>query len=427
MSKKAKKSVPKILPVGLAMGVLFSGISLSGPLTEHKVHADVGTAGTVIKTFGSVYDAFLREPLARWLELLDVQNGANSAYENIAYKAPTFQRGEFGISVFDYYKNQNFSKRIKLLHPGGQIEYKTIKHGEQLSIKQAGTIVDLNPDEPELSKHDLLYITQQQLDEGKTGISLTNFGTYYLQSDDRGRRNRLGDKFLQQTFPNAYLRSGLPDVRVNENELFEQLPEDKRILGTITAEPVGKEVLSNYVMNNNAARADFNNRAAQIVTAGAAHTLNATIDMGYSSTRENWKIIPYEAGTNKVLVKTNNGYFTGRCMMDTSTQYSESINNAKVFRLVQHTGPSNSIYFRLTDDNGDVFTRNSSNNKFIDRPYRSITDAGNVMQPVRNSHIKITNKTNNEINNWLRNSQTQPTNGGNLPEERRSRGPFELR
>ena len=232
-----------------------------------------------------------------------------------------------------------------------------------------------------------LYITRQQLDEGKTGISLTNFKTYYLQSDDRGRRNHLGDKFLKQTFPNAYLRSGLPDVRTNENELFAQLPADKRTLGTITAEPVGKEVLSNYVMNNTEARTDFNNRAVQIVTAGAAHTLNTTINMGYSSTTENWKITPYKAGTNKVLVKTDNGYFTGICMSDTSTQYSKSITNAKVFQLVQHTGPSNSIYFRLTDDNGDVFTRNSRNNKFIDRPYRNITDAGRVMQPVRNSHI----------------------------------------
>lgn len=300
------------------MGILFSSIPLSGPLTEHKVHADVGTAATVIKTFGGIYDAFLREPLERALELPDVQNGANSTYENIAYKAPMFQRGEFCITVFDYYKNQNFSKKVKLLHPGGQIEYKTIKHGEQLSIKQAGTIVDLNSDESELSKHYLLYITQQQLDEGKAGISLTNFKTYYLQSDDRGRRNYLGNKFLKQTFPNAYLRSGLPDVRTNENELFAQLPADKRILGTITADPVGKEVLSNYIMNNSEARTDFNNRAAQIVTAGAAHTLNATINMGYSSRTENWKITPYEAGTNKVLVKTDNGYFTGICMLDTS-------------------------------------------------------------------------------------------------------------
>lgn len=139
------------------MGVLFSGIPLSGPLTEHKVHANVSTSATVIKTFGSVYNAFLREPLGRGLELLDVQNGANSTYENIAYKALIFQRGEFGITVFDYYKNLNFSKKVKLLHPGGQIEYKTIKHGEQLSIKQAGTIVDLNPDESELSK--LVYYT----------------------------------------------------------------------------------------------------------------------------------------------------------------------------------------------------------------------------------------------------------------------------
>ncbi|MBJ8056419.1 hypothetical protein JDS87_32520, partial [Bacillus cereus] len=85
----------------------------------------------------------------------------------------------------------------------GKVEYKTIKHGQQLLIKQAGIIVDLNPDEPVLSKHDILYITQKQLDEGNTGIALTNWQTYYLKSDNGGQMNGpLALKYIRQEYPN---------------------------------------------------------------------------------------------------------------------------------------------------------------------------------------------------------------------------------
>ncbi|PEI82694.1 cell wall-binding protein, partial [Bacillus pseudomycoides] len=90
-----------------------------------------------------------------------------------------FKKGEFGISVFDYYKNQDFSRKVKLAYPDGKVEYKTIKHGEQLRIKQAGVIVDLTPDKPEIFNHDIIYISQQNLN-GDAGISLTNWQTFYL-------------------------------------------------------------------------------------------------------------------------------------------------------------------------------------------------------------------------------------------------------
>ncbi|MRB61702.1 cell wall-binding protein, partial [Bacillus thuringiensis] len=170
MNKKNRKRIPKILPVGLAMGVLFSASPLASPLTEYKVQADVGTFGTIVTTFGSVYDKFLAEPFGKLLEDFDVRTTYTSRNENIAYKAPTFQKGEFGISAFDYYKTRDFSKKVKIAYANGKVEYKTIKHGQQLRIKDAGTIVDLTPDEPSLSNHDILYITQKQLDEGNTGV-----------------------------------------------------------------------------------------------------------------------------------------------------------------------------------------------------------------------------------------------------------------
>ncbi|MCR8860907.1 hypothetical protein CN887_28865 [Bacillus pseudomycoides] len=241
MNEKYKKRMPKFLPIGIAMGVLFSASPLASPLTENTVKADVGTAGTVITTFGNIYDKFLKEPFGKWLEEIDVKSYYYAEHENLAYKAPTFQKGEFGISAFDYYKNKDFSKKIKLAYEDGKVEYKTIKHGEQIRIKQAGTMVDLTPDEPDLYNHKILYITQEQLDEGKTGISLTNFKTYYLKSDNSGRRNALADKYLKQTFPHYY-PNGLRVWGVDENELFKQLPVEKQMLGTITSEPISEGV-----------------------------------------------------------------------------------------------------------------------------------------------------------------------------------------
>ncbi|MEH7048603.1 hypothetical protein [Bacillus pseudomycoides] len=237
MNEKYKKRMPKFLPVGIAMGVLFSASPLAGPLTENKVKADVDTFGTIVTTFGKVYDAFLAEPFGKWLEEIDAKNTYNAFNENIAYKAPTFKKGEFGITAFDYYKNKDFSKKVKISYANGKVEYKTIKHGEQIRIKDANTMVDLTPDEPALSEHDILFITQHLLDAGNKGVSLTNFKTYYLKSDNSGRKNALGYKFLQKQFPNAY-HNGIPDWGVNQDELFKKLPVEKQTLGTSTSEPI---------------------------------------------------------------------------------------------------------------------------------------------------------------------------------------------
>ncbi|AIW87911.1 Cell wall binding repeat-containing protein [Bacillus mycoides] len=419
MQKLFKITGKKVIPVAAALGILVS----AAPIAENKAQA--ASARSIarlievsITGLGIVRDIHGVLETSTGYEDLSGYDGRYA--ENVSYKSPSFQTGEFNISMYHTQNDLNFLKSVKLLRPNGQIETHQLRSGQQLKITEAGTIVDLNPNAESLSERDLLYITQAQLDEGKTGVALNQVKTIYVEKTS-GQNVLLVEEFYKQRFG----QNSLDGFKGLGTDLFSYLTAEQKQLATLTSRPVYKETLSNYVMNNTEARTDFNNRAVQIVTAGATHTLDATINMGYSSRTENWKITPYEAGTNKVLVKTDNGYFTGICMLDTSTQYSESINNAKVFRLVQHTGPSNSIYFRLTDDNGDVFTRSSSNNKFIDRSYRNITDAGNVRQPVRNSHIKITNKTNIEINNWLSNSQTQPTNGGNLPEGPRIRGPFD--
>lgn len=385
MNGKTKKRISKVLPVGIAMGILFS----SAPVTEYKVKADVDTAATFITTFGEIYDRFLAEPFGKWLEEVDVKTTYTSRNENIAYKAPTFKKGEFGISAFDYYKNQDFSKKVKIAYANGKVEYKTIKHGEQILIKKAGTIVDLTPDEPSLSKHDILYITQKQLDEGSTGVSLTNFKTYYLESDNSGRRNDLGWAFLKKQFPNAY-HNGIRVPGVNEDELFKKLPEDKRILGTSTSNPVDKEALSKYVTNDSEALADFKKRELDLF-AETKLILDTPIQSpyGYLNGGNSWNIIPYKKGTNKVLLKTNSKYVSGK--EGNGLQYSDSIGDDELFELVQiQPDPhSNKFQFHILNKNGVPLGRTLYLESFTN-PHSGSDD------------ISFSLKSNNEINNWLR-------------------------
>ncbi len=386
MNGKAKKSMRKVLPVGIAMGILFS----ASPVTEYKVKADVDTFGTIVTTLGSIYDTFGKEAFTKYLEEVNAKSSYNNFYENITYMAPTFKKGEFGITVFDYYKNQDFSQKVKIAYPNGKVEYKTIKHGQQIRIKDAGTIVDLTPDEPELSKHNILYITQKQLDEGNTGVSLTNFKTYYLESDNSGRRNELGWDFIKKQFPNAYHpQSGLPNIGVNEDELFKKLPEYKRMLGTSTSKTVGKEALSNYVTNDSEALADFNNRKVNVFadTNLIFETPIIVSAYGFSDDKP-FQVIPYKKGSNKVVIKKGSKYLSGK--EGESLQFSDSIGDDEVLELVQiENSYGNEFQFNLINKNGARLTQTTDGKKFTTNPNGS-------------TNVRFPGKSNNTIGNWLR-------------------------
>jgi len=379
MNEKYKKRVPKFLPVGIAMGVLFSASPLASPLTENKVKADVDTFGTIVTTFGAIYDAFLAEPFGKWLEEIDVKNSYAARLENVAYKAPTFQKGEFGISAFNYYKNKDFSKKVKIAYANGKVEYKTIKHGEQIRIKDAGTIVDLTPDEPELSKHDILYISQKQLDEGNTGVSLTNFKTYYLKSDNSGGKNVLADRFERKEFPGYFLSSGLRDIRYVGVDLFSKLPEEKRILATITSEPVSKEKIFSLTESD---IDNMNYRMDDILTQhkeGEYSSLSVKIKTGDSFLRswedgrlskavgeiplgrDHFKIIPIKKGSNKVILRENLQYIPSALG---SKESKYNIGPDKVWTL-HDTGKKG--LFVLQNDKGQYLSVDDSSAKFTDQ------------------------------------------------------------
>lgn len=231
------------------MGVVLSGTPFIPISKEHKVHASADTGATIINSFGSIYDAFLREPFNNLLSSYDAQNYYNSDLENIAYKAPNFRQGTFAISVFDFYKNQNFSKKIKLGYPNGTIEYKTIKHGEQLTINQTGILIDLDPD----GSGDLHYVSQQLLNSN-AGIALTNWQKFYLKKANQTSINlSLLFKFYPQANPLNVIR--------NKEMYFNNLNSTKKAMATITSETISAtEFSDNYERLNTQENLDQTDR-----------------------------------------------------------------------------------------------------------------------------------------------------------------------
>ncbi|MDM5431133.1 hypothetical protein [Bacillus mycoides] len=224
----------KILSAGLALGVLF-GSNLVTP--EHKASAavDASTGGTVVKTFGDVYNTFLREAFSNWLSSFDAQSGYDGELENIGYKAPEFKTGEFAITVFDFYKNQNFSKTVRVYNYEGNF-YKnyTIKHGEQLVIKEEGVLILLNPEETNLTKQNFVHVTREMLHEGNLGLSLTNWQTFYLK---KANQQSINFPMLLKFYPKA----NPGNFSFDENVLYNRLDAKRKAMATVTSEPISQQ------------------------------------------------------------------------------------------------------------------------------------------------------------------------------------------
>ncbi|PEQ29737.1 hypothetical protein [Bacillus thuringiensis] len=376
MKEKIKRSIKKISPVGITMGIVFS----FNPFTKHKEKAYVDTRETILTTFGDTYDTFLKEPFVIFLSEQSAKNDYTANNENLAYKAPTFNIGEFGISVYDYYKNQNFSKRIKIFYKDGKVEYKTIKHGQQLLIKQAGIIVDLNPDASYLYERDVYYITQKQLDEGNTGIALTNWQTYYLKSDNSGQMNGpLALRYIRREFPNIKPGNASFDL----TKLFHALPEEKRKLATITSNPVKKSEIFSYTSDE---LAEIKRHKLGVVTQhkneecssismkirnrdNVLRTWEDRTNVSASSNRipedrSTFTIIPIEKGSNKVYIEANATYLTsahGEVGVTGFRAYGQ------VWTLVNYEFES----FSLKNNHGQYLSVNDTSVYLTDKPDKS--------------------------------------------------------
>ncbi|WP_044441241.1 N-acetylmuramoyl-L-alanine amidase family protein, partial [Bacillus mycoides] len=309
--------------------------------------------------------------------------------ENETYQAPSFTSGEFNISMYHTQGDSNFLKSVKVRYPNGRIEIHQLRSGQQLKITEAGAIIDLNPNAANVSEHDLLYITQAQLDEGKTGVVI-NQGQHAFVEKASGKNPR----FLGPLYK-KYSGDSFGDWTViarNSDYLFDQIAnklsdEQKRLI-TLTSKPVSKDVLDNYVNNDPKARADFYDRLSDVL-AERTNVIETALLLEYIRLNDGkpYQIIPYKKGTNKVIVKTGSKYLSGK--EGNELQYSNSLGDDEVFELVQaENNGSGSFQFRLINKNGVSLVGDRHTSKFgTDQNFQS--------------EIRFDDKSNDEINNWL--------------------------
>ncbi|MGE7874477.1 N-acetylmuramoyl-L-alanine amidase family protein [Bacillus paramycoides] len=374
----------KVIPVTAALGILFS----MAPVGENKASAGIGAVVDItITVLGAVANTY--EALGITPGNPDPGTHIDVYAENETYQAPSFTSGEFNISMYHTQGDENFLKPVKVRYPNGRIETHQLKSGQQLKITEAGAIIDLNPNAANVSEHDLLYITQAQLDEGKTGVVM-NQGQHAFVEKASGKNPR----FLGPLYK-KYSGDSFGDWTViarNSDYLFDQIAnklsdEQKRLI-TLTSKPVSKDVLDNYVNNDPKARADFYDRLSDVL-AERTNILETSMALPFITLNDGkpYQIIPYKKGTNKVIVKTGSKYLSGK--EGNGLQYSDSLGDDEVFELVQ-IGNSNDgkFQFRLNNKNGVSLAGNQYISQFgTDWSFKS--------------EIRFSDKSNNEINNWL--------------------------
>ncbi|PGS09040.1 cell wall-binding protein [Bacillus pseudomycoides] len=290
----------------------------------------------------------------------------------------------------------NFTKSIKVLYQNGKSEIHNLRLGQQLQITEAGTIVDLEPYAKSAAEHNLLYITQAQLDEGRTGVALNQEITLYVEKTS-GQNSILVNEFYKKKF-GANSLDGFKGLGVDR---FSYLTEEQKKLATLTSKPTNRETLSNYVTNNPEALADFNKRSSNIL-ADTAQILETPITSVYSILNDGnpYQIIPYKKGTNKVIVKKGSKYLSGK--EENALQYSDVIGDDEVLELVMIDNKShdNKVQFHLVNKNGVPLIAGLSSQLFHS------PDSGN-------DDLSFTAKTNNEVHNWLK--EWYPGKGNEIP------------
>ena len=387
MKKKFKTTGigKKVIPATAALGILFS----MAPIAENKASAGVGAVLDItITVLGAVANTY--EALGITPENPDPGTHIDVYAENETYQAPSFTSGEFNISMYHTQGDVNFLKPVKVRYPNGRIEIHQLRSGQQLKITEAGAIIDLNPNAANVSEHDLLYITQAQLDEGKTGVVM-NQGQHAFVEKASGKNPR----FLLPLYK-KYADDPVSDWTViarSSDYLFDQiankLSDKQKQLITLTSKPVSKDVLDNYVNNEPKVRADFYDRLSDIL-AERTNVLETSMALPFITLNDGkpYQIIPYKKGTNKVIVKTGSKYLSGK--EGKGLQYSDSLGDDEVFELVQiENSYENKFQFRLNNKNGVSLAGNQYISQFgTDGSFRS--------------EIYFPDKSNDEINNWLK-------------------------
>ncbi|MBE7121245.1 N-acetylmuramoyl-L-alanine amidase family protein [Bacillus cereus] len=380
----------KLIPATAALGILFS----MAPIGENKASAGIGTILDVtITSLGIVKDVY------QGLGITPENPGPGTLIdvyaENLTYKAPNFTSGEFNISMYHTQNDSNFTKTVKALYPDGRIEIHNLRSGQQLRITEAGTIIDLNPSAKSVSEHNFLYITQTQLDAGKTGVVMNQAETAFVEKTS-GKNPRFVTELYKQRASDDPFREWTIIARSMDylvDQISNKLSNEEKQILTLTSKPVSKDVIENYVKNDSKALADFYNRLPNIV-ADTNTILETPLSLPFITLNDGkpYQIIPYKKGTNKVFVKTGSKYLSGK--EGNGLQYSDTIGDDEVFELVEvepfrFDGKVLYPQFRLNNKNGVSLAGN-----------QYISQFGNDWS--FKSEIRFTAKNNNEIHNWLR-------------------------
>ncbi|XLP25702.1 RICIN domain-containing protein (plasmid) [Bacillus toyonensis] len=402
--KKAFKKVEigkKVIPVTAALGILFS----VAPIAEKKASASIGVVVDVgITALGIVKDIYGALGIA--VEDPDLTDYTGPYAENISYKAPVFKSGEFNISMYHTKNDLNFEKPVKVLRPNGEIKTYHLKSGQELKITEAGTIVDLYPDENSLENHDFLYITQAQLDEGKTGVGLNQEKTIYLEKTS-GQNKILVDEFYKKKFgPNSL--DGFQGLGVDR---FSYLTTEQQSLATLTSQPVGKEVLTKYMTNNSQAQADFNANKINLlpnlnpdtdkgdfiddhvnyvnVTEGTYHIVSglnntSVVDMSYGAPDKNINLYRNHGGSHQKWVfeyDKINGAYQIKSYWDKNFVLTWNNNDGSDNAFTKINQKTLEQYWILEDaGQGYVYIKNKKNpNKVLDIQGAYSSDKTNIM------------------------------------------------
>ncbi|MDM5430932.1 RICIN domain-containing protein [Bacillus mycoides] len=405
MKKLFKLTGKKVIPVTAALSILVS----AAPIAENTAQAVSARSIAKIMSISITSLGMVRnmhDKVVRATKHSDMPTYDGPFAENVSYKAPSFQTGEFNISMYHTQNDLNFEKPVKLLRPNGEIKTYHLKSGQELKITEAGTIVDLNPDENSVENHDFLYITQAQLDEGKTGVALNQEKTIYVEKTS-GQNDILVNEFYKQKFGQNSL-DGLQGLNVDR---FSYLTAEQKLLATLTSHPVGKEVLTKYMTNNSQAQADFNTKKINLlpnlnpdidkgdfiddhvnyvnVKEGTYHIISglnntSVVDMSRNVSNRNIHLYGNHGGSNQKWVfeyDTKNGAYQIKSYMDKNLVLTWNNNDGSDNAFTTINTKTSEQYWILEDaGQGYVYIKNKKNpNKVLDIQRRDSSDGTNII------------------------------------------------
>ncbi|OTW94181.1 hypothetical protein BK702_03070 [Bacillus thuringiensis serovar cameroun] len=348
MKKSFNKIGKKAIPITATLGILFS----LAPVAEYKPQAG---AATVIDVSFNLLGILKDIIEATGINIEEDHTYDTSYYaEHSSYDPPIFEPGAFYISMYHTKAQWGFSREIKIYYPDGKNEYHQIRSGQQLKITEAGAMVDLDPNSISVTNDDIIYITQQQLEDGNTGVGLNESNIVYVKPES-GQNTRL----VKEIYDKKYGEDASIKIGNIGKDLTADFTPDEKALVQLKSTPIGREVFTQYVTNDPQAQTEFNARVLDLITDSKnplqTHIINTSTDRtlygGLSM-----QIMPIYPGGDQVLIKCGSQLLSGK--NGQAVQYTNTLSEANIFTLIKHNdmSPADKIQFQLKSKDGAYLT-----------------------------------------------------------------------